>query len=90
VKTQTANSPEQNNFADVSQSVGAIFDTLSSSLRNYVQRRLDAIPEDEEFQDSATELPGILFDGAFAEPTPDLGDLFEEDLMSVVGSFLIK
>jgi hypothetical protein len=90
VKRHTANSPGQNNFADISQSVGAVFDTLSTSLRNYVQGRLDAVPEDEDFQDSETELPGILFNGSFAEPTPDLGDLFEEDLMSVVGSFLIK
>jgi hypothetical protein len=86
----TANSQGQNNFADVSQAVGAIFDTLSDGLRTYVQGRLEAIPEDEDFQDSDSELPGILFDGTFAEPTPDLGDLFEDELTSVVGSFMIK
>ncbi|KAK3057771.1 hypothetical protein LTR09_000846 [Extremus antarcticus] len=81
--------PDFNNFADVSKSVGAVFDALSANLRDFVQGRLDAVP-DVTYRDSASELPSILFEGDFASATPNLGDLFQDDLMSVIGSFLVN
>jgi hypothetical protein len=80
---------QQNNFADVSKSVGAVFDTLSASIRTFVQDRLDAVPT-EGYSDNENELPSILFEGDFAQSTSNLGDLFQDDMFNTIGAFLVN
>lgn len=54
-----------------------------------MQGRLDAVPSDGYDSDPG-ELPSILFNGTFATPTPNLGDLFQDDLMDTIVAFLIN
>ena len=81
-------------FADIGASVGAVRDQLTQGLEDFVDQRLNIVPTgpagDTFYREDPTELPQILANGDFAEPTVNLPAGISDNLRTVLSAHIVN